>query len=170
MNRSVDRGWLLLVLLPLTWGLGACSSHVIFAEESHFGLKARFSGATPSPVDVDLGYRRGVVAAIPQQNGERRNPKSPSCPPTDGTSRPNADDNMTIVVPSDPEELMSIYSTFRANIGFDDPIEVQHFLATGFAATQLTSSATALQGDLSNVGAFESTQPTESGNAGVENR
>ncbi len=49
-----------------------------------------------------------------------------------------------ILIHHDPEELMSLYTTFKANIGFADPVQIDHFLATGKAAVLLMSNETAL--------------------------
>ena len=42
-------------------------------------------------------------------------------------------------------ELTSLYTTYKANIGFLDPFEVQHFLATGVAATNIVADPDVLK-------------------------
>ncbi len=51
---------------------------------------------------------------------------------------------------------MSLYSVFKANIGFNDPIEVCHFLATGVAAVVLLSDKNALNALREDMGLCES--------------
>ena len=119
-------------------GLTGCTSHLVFLEEDHFGLKAQFQPNNPSPAEFSLGYRRGIVAVIPQQS------KSPVtlANPVSVTWTTNA-----VTICENPNELMSLYTVFKANVGFNDPTEIHHFLATGMAANALLAN----YGDLRNV-------------------
>ena len=127
------RKWLFL-LLPL--GLGACTNHLVFVEESHFGLKADFSGTNVTPYEFDLSYRRGIVALIPQQKGSAGQLK---------TEIRDQDNTVIASYEHDPAELTSLFVLFRANIGFNDPIELHHFMATGWASVLLASRKDALE-------------------------
>ena len=109
-----------------------CTSHLVFFEEDHLGLKAAFEANNPTPAQVSVGYRRGVVAVIPQQMDNPQNVSMMTVAPTNA-----ADGTKTATVTADAHELMSMYTTFSANIGFGDPLRVNHFLATGMAAASL---------------------------------
>jgi hypothetical protein len=125
-------------LLALVLASGGCSSHLIFVEESHLGLKASFSGTSTSPYELDLGYRRGIVAMIPQQKDSKGNIKT--------EIKTAANGGKTVAsMQHDPDELTSLFVLFRANVGFDDPIELHHFMATGWAATLLASRKDAIE-------------------------
>ncbi len=160
-------------------GFVGCTSHLIFVEEDHLGLKAQFAANNPAPAEVNLGYRRGIVAVIPQQC---KNPVALTNPisitsekdsvtpanPVSGTS--GKDDNVkqkTVTVCTDPNELMSLYTVFRANVGFNDPIEVHHFLATGAAAEYLLSSQDDLRKMTQNLQGFKDTAGTGTTTAGT---
>ena len=109
-----------------------CTSHLVFIEESHTGLKIRVGASTPSPYEVSLGYRRGMVAAVPKQTPSDR---------TDGTRSvdPTYTEGNKVVLNEDSRELMSMYSEFCANVGFNSPIEFHNLLVTGDAAIWLLS-------------------------------
>src|SRR5580698_2979316 len=101
-------------------GITGCSSHLVFIEEDHIGLKAQFQPNNPSPGEISLGYRRGVIAVVPQQAASPvtlANPVSVSW------------NTNSITICQNPNELMSLYTTFKANVGFGDPTEIHHFLA-----------------------------------------
>ena len=132
-----------------------CTSHMHFAEESHFGLKASFASSSISPYELDLGYRRGMIAAIPLQSegdgsnsevsedqagGNGENEASVTDSEENSPSASNESNQKEIIITRDKNELMSLYSIFKANIGFDDPVEIYHFLATGRAAVDLLSN------------------------------
>lgn len=135
-----------------------CTSHLVFMEESHTGLKIAIGGGTPSPYDISLGYRRGVIAAVPKQRPSS-NTGSTSVPATTHSSGTGSTvgsdeggeaaqvvngDKKTVVIKYDPNELMNLYSDFCTNIGFGDPIEYHHFMVTGEAAVRLTANKNAL--------------------------
>jgi len=123
-------------LLALT----GCTSHLIFVEEDHIGLKAAFEANNPAPAQISLGYRRGVVAVIPQQSDGSQPKIASATVSTTATAATNpaaADVPKTITITTNPNELMSLYTVFKANIGFGDPVRISHFLATGTAATSL---------------------------------
>jgi hypothetical protein len=124
--------------LLLTAGVlvAGCTKHVLFAEHSHLGLKASFEPNQPTPAEVDLGWRRALFAMVPQKSEEKSQASS------DGSVKVSmgADGRRAIEVTPDPNELMSIYAVFRANVGFRDPICVHHFLATGVAASMLLAN------------------------------
>lgn len=115
--------------------LCGCSSHLIFMEEDHVGLKAQFEPNNPSPAQVSLGYRRGVVAVVPQQSAGTA--KMSNLVTVTTTRTPT---NTVVTVQHDPNELMSLYTVFRANVGFGDPVEIHHFMATGAAAASLLAN------------------------------
>src|SRR5262249_19304902 len=107
-----------------------------FVEEDHIGLKAKFEANSPTPAQVTLGYYRGVLAVVPQQS---RVPSDRTEPLTVQINEDKTDNTKKMVIEHDPDELMSLYTTFCANIGFGDPVEIHHFLATGTAAITLLS-------------------------------
>ncbi|MBI3414944.1 MAG: hypothetical protein HY043_06415 [Verrucomicrobia bacterium] len=119
--------------LGLFWLVG-CTSHLVFFEEDHVGLKAAFEPNNPAPAQFSVGYRRGVVAVIPQKSdaGDKARSQPLSVTQTNG-----ADGKKVVVIVTNPHELMSLYTTFKANIGFNNPVQINHFLATGKAATSL---------------------------------
>lgn len=119
------RECIIALMVALTCG---CSTHLQFVEGSHMGLKMKINATEMTPAEIDLGYRRGVAVLIPRQQV------------TEGSldGKPimerNGDD---VIIRQDPQEVMSLYSRFKANVGFMDAVEVRHFLATGNAATLL---------------------------------
>ena len=122
-----------------------CRSHLVFIEEDHVGLKAAFEPNTPSPVQLSIAYRRGVVAVVPQQSlAEVR---------TTNAVNVVVDRSANVVtVVQDPNELMSLYTRFTANVGLGDPTRVQHFLATGNAASGLVANNAGLRNLTTNFG------------------
>lgn len=114
--------------------LAGCTSHLVFIEEDHLGLKAAFEPNNPSPAQFSVGYRRGVVAVVPQKSDAENKSRSNSLSVTHTN---DANGKKTITVTTNPHELMSLYTTFKANIGFNNPVRINHFLATGTAATSL---------------------------------
>ncbi len=96
--------------------LSGCANRLLFVEESHLGLKAKVSANSPSPYEIDIGYRRGLFALVPLR-----------C----------VGDSCDI---GESEELMSLFASFQGNIGFNDDIRVCHFLATGSAAVTLAAN------------------------------
>jgi hypothetical protein len=129
----------LIIIAPVVmlW-LTGCESHLVFIEEDHIGLKAQFQPSNPSPVEISLGYRRGIVAVIPQQSKNSVNLANP----VSVTWTTNS-----VTICQNPNELMSLYTVFKANVGFGDPTEIHHFMATGMAANSLLANS----GDLRNV-------------------
>jgi len=150
-----------LVLAGLAVPTG-CTSHLVYAERAHFGLHVNVKpDATDSPYEFDLGYRRAVVAFIPHEQpdaaeqaaaeareatpaGEAKESKEPAAEGApgdlavvDGAREPKDS-------PRSKKELMSLYTSFSGNIGFNDPIEYRHVLATGRAAKCLARNAEAL--------------------------
>ncbi len=119
---------------------GCSTTHLIFFEEDHVGLKASFEANNPAPAELSLGYRRGIVAVLPQQ---AKNPSNQSDPVTIKSQK--TDTNTVITIMHDPDELMSLYTVFKANVGFMDPVKIHHFLATGNAAAALLSNSADLR-------------------------
>ncbi|HUI08101.1 MAG TPA: hypothetical protein VL486_13965 [Verrucomicrobiae bacterium] len=137
--RKNKSQWALLIGALTICG---CSSHLVFVEDETIGLKAKFEANNPAPAQFTLGYRRGVVAVIPQQDvGNRQGTNAVSVTTT------NTGSNTVVTVIADPTELMSLYTVFRANVGFTDPVEIRHFLATGSAASSLVAN----DGDLRKI-------------------
>jgi hypothetical protein len=140
--------YLLILVLPSLFLLEGCASHLFFVEESHLGLKAKFRADSTAPFDVDLGYRRGVIALLPKQSdgGEKVENPLPGEITTPAPPSASSDSTETVLrVRHDPDDLMSLYSVFRANVGFADPVEVCHFMATGVAAIALLSNSESLK-------------------------
>jgi hypothetical protein len=124
------------ILLATGLAAGGCSRHVLFLEHSHLGLKASFEPNTPTPAEVDLGWRRAIFAMVPQRSKkESKTSGGGSVTVTAPKGGP-----ATVTVVPDPNELMSVYAVFRANVGFADPVCVHHFLATGVAASNLLAN------------------------------
>lgn len=130
-----------LVLLGLT----GCKSHLVFVEEDHFGLKAQFQPNNPSPAEFSLGYRRGIVAVIPQQSATPVNLANP----VSVTWTTNS-----VTICENPNELMSLYTIFKANVGFGSPTEIHHFMATGMAANSLLANYDSLRNVTTNLNGF----------------
>jgi hypothetical protein len=134
--------------LALAIPLSSCTSHLIFTENAHFGLKASFEPNTPTPAEVDLGWRRAMFAMVPQKcQADSKDGKGCGTAASEGSVTVQRDDagHLTFDVVPDPNELMSMYAVFCGNIGFADPTEVHHFLATGIAASNLVANADALR-------------------------
>ncbi|OHE76935.1 MAG: hypothetical protein A2107_00545 [Verrucomicrobia bacterium GWF2_62_7] len=129
--------------------LVGCSSHLLFVEEDHLGLKAKFEGNNPAPAELSLGYHRGIVAMIPQQSDEPSGSTSQASVTRTGTGT-----NTVITITHDPDELMSLYTIFRANVGLWDPVETHHFLATGTAASSLLANHNELREITKNLKGF----------------
>ncbi len=117
------------LLFAMALLLTGCKSHLLFTEGSHMGLKLNFRATQTSPAEIDLGYRRGMLAIIPRQDSGDSETTQPLVDESDGQ----------VVIQQDGQEVMSLYSRFKANVGFNDPVEVRHFLATGNAAILLMS-------------------------------
>lgn len=150
-----------LVLLGITAGIlctAGCTSHLVFIEESHTGLRIRAGGnSAPSPYEISLGYRRGMIAAVPKQQnaqavdagsttdrgvagGETNRENMLSTLATSGSKAGlgnGSNGKARVVLRDDPTELMSLYSEFCANVGFNDPVEYHNLLVTGDAAIWL---------------------------------
>lgn len=131
----------LLVLVACSSLVTGCTSHLIFVEEGHIGLKAKFESNSPTPAELSLGYHRGMIAVVPQQSAQ----PSGRTQPLNVVGAVGANSGKTLTIEHDPDELMSMYSTFCANVGFGDPVEVHHFLATGTAAVTLLSTQSQLR-------------------------
>jgi hypothetical protein len=137
---------ILIILAPLALlGLAGCQSHLLFIEEDHFGLKAQFQPNNPSPAEMSLGYRRGIVAVIPQQSQKAVTLANPVSVTWTSNS---------VTVTENPNELMSLYTVFKANVGFNNPTEIHHFLATGMAANSLLANEEALRNVTTNLNGF----------------
>ncbi len=141
-----------LTLAAMALCTTACQQHLFFVEGSSIGLKAKFSGDGPSPAEVDLGYRRGLVAIMPKRVDTKDAPATSK--PLDTAVVAGAPPS-EIVIEDDPAELMSLYTAFRASVGFGDPTEICHFLASGRAAALLVSNQTALEQLSTNLCAYE---------------
>ena len=115
----------------------SCTSHLVFMEESHTGLKISAGGSAPSPYEISLGYRRGMVAAVPKQNRSEVNQSGASPSGALVESINPGGNGKTVELPYDRYELMSLYTEFCANVGFNDPIEFHNLLVTGDAAAWL---------------------------------
>lgn len=124
---------LVIGLAALGWT--GCTSHLVFVEEDHVGLKAKFQPNDPAPAQFSVGYHRGVVAVVPQQGA-----KASGLTNQVTVTRKADGTNVVVQVVADPDELMSLYTVFRANVGWRDPVETLHFLATGTAAAQLLAN------------------------------
>src|SRR5207253_655933 len=117
-TMTMNRIAIVTLILGGLAGTG-CKSHLLFVEEDHLGLKATFEANNPSPVQVSVGYRRGIVAVIPQKsNGDAdtAQPVKPGDQPAasadsgvtvTSTNAPGADDtkSKTMIIQSNPNEL-----------------------------------------------------------------
>ena len=157
MKRSV-----LTIAIAMALTMPACSRHLLFVEEDHIGLRAKFEGESPTPAEVHLGYRRGVVAFIPQQSSASRQVRPDEVGSVTATTTAG---KKSIVIKNDPRDLMSLYTIFKANVGFLDPVELHHFLATGAAAESLLANQDELRNLTDNLKSFEK---NDEGSAGKE--
>ncbi len=163
-----------LVIGVSMFAISGCTTHLLFVESSHLGFKAKFKAESPTPAEIDLGWNRRVTAMIPKQlpsekrgapaagssEGQGGNSKGAERPLRDEGSRPGSGraapagaPPATILIEPDPKELMSLYSTYDANVGFADPIRVRHFLATGMAANNLMADSAQLEALTRNLAA-----------------
>jgi len=129
--------------------LPACTRHLVFVEEDHVGLRAKFEGESPTPAEVHLGYRRGLLAFIPQQASQLAGGEVPGSVTVETTGS-----QKTITIRKDPRDLMSLYTVFKANVGFLDPVEFHHFVATGAAAENLLANHDELRHVTDHLGTF----------------
>jgi hypothetical protein len=130
---------LLYCTVPGLIALCGCQTHAVFSEASHTGLLVEFDGTGSVPINVDVGYERGVFIMLPQRD-------KATDPCLAGAITQCVDDEATTVtVHPHPGELVSLYTTHEANIGFGDPIEVRHFLATGIAAAYIVADPATLE-------------------------
>jgi hypothetical protein len=137
----VTRSRIPVVLLAVA-SICGCSStnHILFSEEDHLGLRVAFAQNSPSPAELSIAYRRGVVAVVPQQSSSTQTGNFAV------RVKKNEDGKGgTVTVVHDPNELMALYTRFQANVGLGDPICVNHFLATGNAANALVANNDALR-------------------------
>lgn len=117
-----------------------CQSHMIFVEEEQAGLKVAYAPNNPSPAQVTLALRRGLVAVVPQQSlSEIKTTNAVNVT----TQKINGTNYVTVI--EDPNELMSLYTRFQANLGLAGAIRFNHFLATGNAAIELLANAESLR-------------------------
>ena len=63
--RSMIRAISLMGILPLLMG---CAKYhgVLFAEHTHFGAQIKLSPTDDKPVDVNMGYDRGIFTVVPR--------------------------------------------------------------------------------------------------------
>jgi hypothetical protein len=167
MKRMLRGGFLAAALIAPA----ACTSHVLFAEHSHLGLKASFEPNQPTPAEVDLGWRRALFAMVPQKS---KRPNANGRGSVTVTQPDKQGGPLTVTVKPDPNELLSLYTVFRANVGFNDPVCVHHFLATGVAASNLLANEQDLRKLTRSLDVGEDSNPcrpkakTQSGGAEVE--
>lgn len=136
----------LIILAPLLLlGLAACESHLVFLEEDHVGLKAQFQPNNPSPAEITLGYRRGIVAVVPQQAETAVDVTNPVFVTWTTNS---------LTIHENPNELMSLYMVFKANVSFASQTEVHHFMASGMAANSLLANSEDLRNVTTNLWGF----------------
>lgn len=129
----------LLGLCALLAGSG-CRSHMLFVEEEQAGLKVAYAPNNPSPAQVTIALRRGLVAVVPQQSLS----EVPTTNAVNVTTQNSGGTNYVTVI-EDPNELMSLYTRFQANVGLGAPIRFNHFLATGSAAIELLANEESLR-------------------------
>lgn len=101
-----------LTLLFVILLLSACSTDVIFLDEAHFGLSARLS-ANGAPVAFSAGAQHSMTTWLPAEDA------ASSC--GDGA-------------------LGSLYAECEGQLGFGDPVALQHIIATGAAAEHLAAA------------------------------
>jgi hypothetical protein len=143
--------------------LAGCTQHLVFLENSHIGLKASFEPNNPTPAEVDVGFRRAIFAMVPQKSAEAKDDERKQVRSGSVTVTKNGDGSTRITVVPDPNELMSMYAVYQGNIGFDDPIDIYHFMATGVAASNLLANQNSLR-DLVKVVVPQQPKSTPVGN------
>ncbi len=157
MKRALTVG---ILAVPCLLAAGCSTSHLLFVENSHMGLKASFEPNNPTPAEIDIGWRRAVVAMVPKKSAQAdknaqadqqpKGDKTRTAEPSGSVTVTTSDDTTTggkktlIEIVPDPNELMSMYAVYKGNIGFGDPIDIYHFMATGVAASNLLAN----QGEL----------------------
>ena len=144
-----------LLLVAALW-LPGCSfftDRLLFIEESHIGLKAKAGVDQTAPADIDFGYRRSILTLIPKANAEvkgdpKNNVSSATPPPKPGGSAstrtdpclPQGQEQST-----DPNEPLSVISSFNAIVQWFDATRVRTYFATGEAATNTACSPEAIK-------------------------
>jgi len=125
---------LMALLLPgCAWINENFYDRLLFVEESHIGLKAKV-GIDQTPGDIDFGYRRSMVALIPKANatsdGKRTNFKKP---PEQSNDPEKTDCSSNL---NDTNELLSVISSFNADVRWFESTRISTYFATGRAAEQ----------------------------------
>lgn len=124
-----------LLLAGCSWVNKNFYDRLVFVEESHIGLKAKVA-MDHTPGDVDFGYRRSVFALIPKANA-RRDGESQDCPPDSGDSNKTS--------PDDCKELLSVISSFNADVRWFEATTINTYFATGKAAEQTAEDTVAIK-------------------------
>lgn len=124
---------LLSLLLFLTLG---CSNpdRLFFFEQSHIGLIVKLSPESTAPADIDFGYRRSVVTLVPKANAEKKGEQTVTNPNPQGNSELSDDADAECGDLQNPNEVLSVISSFSADVGWFTAAKVNAYFATGEAA------------------------------------
>lgn len=57
----------LMIVFILTLS-GCIKGNMFFAEHTHFGLQAKVNPTENKPVDINMGYDRGIFTLVPKKN------------------------------------------------------------------------------------------------------
>jgi hypothetical protein len=149
--------------------LSGCQTHGVFVEAGHVGLNVEFSNNGITPINIDLGAERGVLAIVPQRDEPITDEGGEVVPSginkIDATELDTGDGTTLILTPH-AGELTSMYSWYDASIGIGKPISVQYFLATGMAAANIVSNPNTVNGIWDSLGGVP---VAEDKNGGTDN-
>ncbi len=130
--------------------LCGCRTHGVFVEAGHAGLYIEFSENGITPVNIDLGLERSVLAFVPQLKepvtGEDDKPlPSGINDPCLGSEPPEecSDEKRETILTLTPDsgELAGMYSWYDAQLKLSSQkINVDYFLATGVAASNIVAN------------------------------
>lgn len=126
-------------------GCGFPSEHLLFTEESHVGLKVKGGYDAVTPVDIDFGYRRSVLALIPKIDSPKETKEANE---TNETKKANETKEARVLCEIDSldsKEPLSVISVFNSEVSWFTGTQVHTYFATGRAATQTACDVHAIK-------------------------
>jgi len=141
------RKYVLLLLMALllsgcAWTNENFHDRLLFVEESHIGLKAKV-GIDQTPGDIDFGYRRSMVALIPKANATSDGKQTNFNKSPEQSNDPEKTDCPANL--NDTNELLSVISSFNADVRWFESTRVRTYFATGKAAEQTACDVRAIK-------------------------
>ena len=113
-----------------------CSNpeRLFFFEQSHIGLIVKVSPESTAPADIDFGYRRSVLTLVPKANADANGEQKDTNPQTENKSALSPNSANECGELQNPNEPLSVISSFSADVGWFTAAKVNAYFATGEAA------------------------------------